>query len=146
MVVTGLLGSVLPVLPGPPLAFIGLLLLKLTNQYAPSNQLLVIYFVVGLIITLLDYYIPILGTQLMGGSKKGKIGSMVGLVLGLFVGPVGLIFGPFLGALIGEVWNKTPLNKALKSAMGSLLGFVTATLMKVGYSVFVIVEIVKLIF
>lgn len=146
MVIIGLLGSVLPVLPGPPLAFIGLLLLKLTDQYAPSNNLLLIYFVVGLIITLLDYYIPILGTKLMGGSKKGKIGSMIGLVVGLFVGPLGLIFGPFVGALVGELWNKTPRFKAFKSAIGSLIGFVTATLMKLGYSVFIIVEMVKLVF
>lgn len=146
LVVVGFLGSFLPVLPGPPLAFCGLLLLKFTDQFEPSNQLLLIYFVVGLVITILDYYIPVLGTKLMGGSKKGKIGSIVGLVIGLFVGPFGIVFGPFLGALIGEFINNTPTQKAFKAALGSFFGFIMATLMKIVYTLFIVFEIVKLVF
>jgi len=145
LVVLGFLGSFLPVLPGPPLAFCGLLLLKFTEQYEPSNQILLIYFVVGLIITILDYYIPVLGTKVLGGSKRGKIGSIIGLVIGLFIGPFGIIFGPFLGALIGEFLNNTPIQKALKAALGSFFGFIMATLMKIVYTLFIIFQIIKLV-
>lgn len=146
LVVLGFLGSFLPVLPGPPLAFCGLFLLKFTEQYEPSNQILLIYFIVGLVITVLDYYIPILGTKVMGGSKKGKIGSIIGLMVGLFVGPFGIVFGPFFGALIGEFINKTPSQKALKAALGSFFGFIVATLMKIVYTLFIFFKIVTLVF
>lgn len=146
LVILGLLGSFLPVLPGPPLAFCGLLLLKLTEHYQPSNQMLLIYFVIGTVITILDYYIPILGTKVMGGSKKGKIGSIIGLIVGLFVGPFGIVFGPFIGALIGEFINKTPSQKAIKAALGSFFGFVVATLMKIVYTLFILFEIFTLVF
>lgn len=146
LVILGFLGSFLPVLPGPPLAFCGLILLKFTEKYEPSNQILLIYFVVGLVITIFDYYIPILGTKVMGGSKKGKIGSIIGLAIGLFVGPFGIVFGPFLGALIGEFINKTPSQKAIKAALGSFFGFVVATLMKIVYTLFILFEIFTLVF
>lgn len=145
LVIIGVLGSFLPVLPGPPLAFCGLILLKFSEQFVPSNKILLIYFIVGLVITILDYYIPILGTKIMGGSKKGKIGSIIGLIVGLFFAPYGIILGPFLGALIGEWINKTPSQKAFKAALGSFFGFIIATLMKIVYTIFILIEIVKLL-
>lgn len=129
--VLGILGSFLPVLPGPITGWIGLLLLHLTDAVPLNWTFLIITLIVAIIIWLLDYFIPAIGTKKFGGSRAGMMGSTIGLIIGLvFLGPFGIIIGPFLGALVGELLNKSDSNKAMKAAFGSFLGFLTSVFIK----------------
>ena len=129
--VLGIIGSFLPVLPGPLTSWIGLLILHLTEAVPLNWTFLIITLIVALGIWLLDYIIPAMGTKRFGGSRSGMIGTTLGLIIGLiFLGPFGIIIGPFLGALIGELVNKSEFDKALKAAFGSFLGFIASTFIK----------------
>ena len=128
----GIVGSVLPVLPGPPISWVGLLVLFLTSAVPMNYWFLGITLVIALIIVVLDYVIPAVGTKRFGGSRAGAIGTTIGLIVGLIAPiPFGILLGPFLGAFIGEVaFNKTDSDRALKAALGSFLGFLASTFMK----------------
>jgi uncharacterized protein YqgC (DUF456 family) len=123
--IVGLVGSVLPVLPGPPLGWLGLLCLELTEVIPTNYWFLGITFAIAIGIFLLDYMMPAISTKKFGGSKAGAIGAVLGLMIGILAPiPFGILIGPFLGAFIGEiVFNKTKGPQALKSALGSFLGF-----------------------
>ena len=134
--IVGLIGSVLPVLPGPPLGWLGLLFLELTVAIPTNYWLLGITFIIAIGIFLLDYMMPAISTKKFGGSKAGAIGAVLGLIIGILAPiPFGILIGPFLGAFIGEiVFNKTKGPQALKSALGSFLGFLASTVMKLTIS------------
>lgn len=158
---TGLLGAFLPVLPGPPFAYFSLLLLHWSASTGFTTYFLVIMGIVAVVITLLDYYFPIFGTKKLGGSEAGIRGSTIGLlvglillpVLGITIGPFGLfgiILGPFIGAWIGERWSGKSPDEAIKAAMGSFLGFLAGTFIKLVYAVitafFVFRQILEIVF
>ena len=129
----GILGSFLPILPGPPLSWIGLLLLYLTNSIPSNCFFLGITLAVALIVFALDYIIPALGTKRFGGSKYGVIGTTLGLLAAIIfpvLGVFGIIIWPFVGAYIGEILNRTDSKTALKAAFGSFLGFLAGTFLK----------------
>lgn len=127
----GILGSFLPVLPGPPVSWVGLLLLYMTQAVPDDWWVLGITAAVALIVFGLDYVIPAMGTKKFGGTKAGMIGATLGLIIGILAPiPGGIIIGPFLGAFIGELSNKADNKTALKAAFGSFLGFLTGTFMK----------------
>ena len=130
-IVGGILGCVLPIIPGPPLSYVGLLLLHFTERYQFSSRFLVIWGILTIVVYALDYLIPAWGTKKFGGSKRGVWGSIIGLLLGLFFfPPLGIIIGPFLGAVIGELSAGKDSSSALKSGFGSFLGFLAGTLLK----------------
>lgn len=130
-VLLGIVGSFLPVLPGPLTGWVGLFLLYQSDRIPQDNTFLLTSFAIALLVFLIDYVIPALGTKKFGGSKKGIIGSTIGLIIGLlFLGPLGIIVGPFLGAYSGELLNKTEQKQALKAALGSLIGFLTGVFLK----------------
>ena len=128
----GIIGSVLPVLPGPPISWVGLLLLFLTSAVPMNYWFLGITLIIAIVIVVLDYIIPAVGTKRFGGSRAGAIGTTVGLIVGLVAPmPFGVLIGPFAGAFIGEVaFNQTETDQALKAAFGSFLGFLASTFMK----------------
>lgn len=129
----GILGSFLPVLPGTPLSWIGLLLLYLTKAVPDDWVFLGITLAIAVLVFVLDYIIPALGAKKFGGSKWGMIGTTVGLLVALFfpvLGFFGIIIWPFVGALVGELINKADQKTALKAAFGSFLGFLTGTFLK----------------
>lgn len=129
----GILGSFLPVLPGPPISWIGLLLLYLTKAVPNNWWLLGLTLVIALLVVALDYIIPAMGTKKFGGTKAGMIGTTIGLLVALFfpiLGPLGIIIWPFVGALVGELLNKADNKTATKAAFGSFLGFLTGTFIK----------------
>ena len=131
--ILGVFGSFLPVLPGPPVSWLGLLLLILTSA-VPNDWLLIgITGVVALGVVALDYWIPVAGTRKFGGSKAGMIGTTVGLIFSIIfpiLGLAGIIIWPFIGAFVGELINNTGHKKAMKAAFGSFIGFLTGTFLK----------------
>lgn len=130
-ILLGLVGSILPILPGPPLSWIGLLFLFMTDAVSNDTSFLIITLIVALSIFALDYIIPAIGTKRFGGSRSGMIGTTLGLIIGLIAPiPFGIIIGPFVGAYLGELSNKADSKTALKAAFGSFLGFVTGTFLK----------------
>lgn len=138
LVFIGLLGSFLPVLPGPPIAWAGALVYGLAVPNTLSAQFLIVSGILMAAITALDFLVPVWGTKRFGGSVYGTRGSAVGMILGLFFAPLGLILGPFFGALIGELlWDSKDSNRALKAAFGSLIGFLTGVLLKVIYALYI---------
>lgn len=145
----GILGSVLPALPGPPLSWTALLMLYFTTYVEYDWNLLIITGVAAAVITILDYVIPSLTTKKFGGTKYGIWGCNIGLVISLFglpFGPQGLLgvaFWPFAGALVGELLNKQTSEKALKSAFGSFVGFLSGTLIKLAYSIVIAIIAIK---
>jgi hypothetical protein len=131
LMAVGILGCVLPFLPGPPLNYIGLLMLHFTSGYQFSNRFLLIWAMVTVTVFTLDYIIPVWGTKKFGGSKRGIWGSVIGLVAGLFFfPPFGIIIGPFIGAVIGELSAGKDSGTALKAGFGSFVGFVAGTFLK----------------
>ena len=148
-------GSILPGLPGPPLAFGGLLLI-MYNDHARANMAesnyiwLIIFAIIVIIISVLDYFLPIWGTKKFGGTQAGVRGSTIGLIVGIFASfftfASSIIIGPFIGAVAGEMMAGESKETALKSGIGSFIGFAAGTIMKVmvilaitGYFIYVLV-------
>lgn len=128
--VLGLAGCIVPMLPGPPISYVALILLHFTSQAEFSVRQLTIWLVLVAIVQMLDYLVPMWGSKYIGGSKWGSRGCLLGTIVGLFFMPYGIILGPFLGAVIGELLGGNDTNFALKSGFGSLLGFLFGTLLK----------------
>lgn len=129
--ISGILGCVLPIIPGPPLSYVGLLLLHLTTRFHFSSKFLITWAIITAVVYALDFLIPAWGTKKFGGSKRGVWGSIIGLLIGMFLfPPIGIIVGPFLGAVIGELSNGQNSDTALKSGFGSFIGFLAGTLLK----------------
>ena len=129
----GIIGSVVPVLPGPPLSFVALLLLYFCNSGEVSVALLVVMGVLMAIITIFDYVAPAWMTKLKDGSKSASNGALLGLVIGLFMGPWGVIVGPFLGAFIGELMASSSKDKAFNVALMSFYAFLLTSGVKLIY-------------
>jgi uncharacterized protein YqgC (DUF456 family) len=137
LVIVGILGSILPVLPGTPLCWLGLLAIHFTEHAEYTVTFLVIMALIMIALQVLDYFIPIWGTKRFGGTKAGVTGSTIGLFAGVFLGPVGIIAGPFLGALLAElIVNPNEVKRAWKSATGSFVGFLLGTGLKLIYGGF----------
>ncbi|MDG2492765.1 MAG: DUF456 domain-containing protein [Flavobacteriaceae bacterium] len=136
LIFLGILGSFLPILPGPLTSWLGLLLIHQHPNIKENPTFIWITFAVALIVFLLDYFIPAIGTKKFGGTKNGACGASIGLVLGLISPvPFGVIIGPFLGAYFGELLLDSNQKKALKSALGSLIGFLGGVFIKLFVSV-----------
>jgi uncharacterized protein YqgC (DUF456 family) len=134
LMILGIIGCLVPVLPGPPFSFLGLILLHLSRFGHFTNPALITFGVIAVIVTVLDYIVPVWGTKRFGGSKYGTRGATVGLIIGLFLGPLGLILGPLIGAFVGEMIFRDDLGYALKAGFGSLLGFLTGIGLKLAAS------------
>lgn len=127
----GIIGSILPVLPGPVLGYLGLIVLMFLPDPPFTDTFLINWGIVVLIVTVLDYVVPVWGTKKLGGSRWGINGSIIGLIVGFFfLGPFGLIIGPFLGAYLGELLAGKTTRIAWRSALGSFLGFLAGTFIK----------------
>lgn len=130
LIPAGIIGCLLPVLPGPPLSYTALLLLHLTKYANFSNRFLLIMAGITILVTALDYVLPVKLTKKYGGSQAGIRGSSVGLIIGLFFGPLGIILGPIIGAFIAEMLHNNNSTIAVRSAVGSFIGFLLATGLK----------------
>jgi uncharacterized protein YqgC (DUF456 family) len=150
LLIAGLLGCFLPVLPGPPLSLIALLIIHFTRFAQFESTTFIIVGIVVVVVQILDFIVPVWGTKKFGGTKYGTWGSMIGLLAGLLflppLGPFGIITvlgGPFLGAYIGETINGMEKSKALRAAFGTFVGFLAGTFIKVVTSVIITIIIIK---
>ncbi|MCD4684035.1 MAG: DUF456 domain-containing protein [Bacteroidales bacterium] len=131
ILVIGIIFSVLPVIPGQVLSWGSILILQLQTDPPFTARFLAIWALITAGVTLLDYFVPIWGTKKLGGSKKGMWGAAIGLIIGIFFfPPFGLIIGPFVGAFLGELIAGKDSSAAFKSGLGSFLGFIAGTMMK----------------
>ena len=137
LMLVGIIGSVVPALPGPPLSYVGLLLLQLTDKVQFSTSFLVVWGIVVLAVVVLDYYLPIWTTKKVGGSKAGINGSIIGMVVGIIFTPIGMILGTLLGAIIGEIIGGASGDKALKSGLATFVG----TMLSIGIKLIVCVSL-----
>jgi uncharacterized protein YqgC (DUF456 family) len=137
----GIAGTVLPALPGAPVIWLGMLIYGLITDF---NNLPLTFFLgqalaVGLIF-FVDYFSGAWGASRYGGSKEAVWGSIIGGLLGLILmGPFGLIFGPFIGAVAGELYRKNSLEKAFKVGVGTIIGFLGGFLLKLAIEIVMIV-------
>ena len=140
LLVASIVGCVLPVLPGPPLAYAGILLLHLTDKVHFTTQQLIVWLVVVVVLQVVDYITPLLGSKYSGGTSFGNRGCIAGTILGMFFMPWGLIIGPFVGAIAGEMMGGQDLAQAIRAGIGTLLGYLFGTLMKVVVCFYFVVQ------
>ena len=130
LMLVGLAGCILPFLPGPPLCYAALLIQQLQSSPPYSSDFLLTWAAITVGVTALDYVIPLYGTKRFGGTKYGMWGCVIGLIGGIFLPPFGLIIGPFIGAFAGEMIGNAKSDQAFRAALGSFLGFLFGTLLK----------------
>ena len=147
--IIGIAGSILPGLPGPPVSWVGLLILYIWGNGVNgageplSLVALIVWGVVVVAVTVIDYIVPPLLTKKMGGSRYAEKGSLYGMIFGIIFTPVGMILGSFLGALIAELAiAKKNLDEVLNAAVGSFLGFILGTGIKTICAVLILWQII----
>ena len=126
----GIAGAILPGLPWPQLWFLGLLVLQFTLGFPFSWRFVILWGIINVALMVVDYFLPILGTKKFWGTKRGNTWCILGIIIGIFLGPGGIIFGPFVGAVIGEYLHQQELGKACKAGLGAFLGFISGVVLK----------------
>lgn len=144
----GLAGTVLPVLPGAPLILLGMVVYGLFTGFAKLTWGFFIWQAVAVALTFfIDYLASVWGVRRSGGSKAALWGSVIGLVAGVLVlGPAGIILGPFLGAFLGEILVKKDVAQALRTGVGSLVGLLGGTVLKLAIELVMIAWFLTVIF
>jgi uncharacterized protein YqgC (DUF456 family) len=133
MMVIGVAGVVLPVLPGLPLTFAGMLLAAWAGDFQQVGWMtLTVLGLLTVLSVLVDFLSTALGAQRVGASRKAIIGSIIGTFAGLLFLPIGIFVGPFAGALIGEMLHGRELGQATKVGLATWLGLVVGMVLKVG--------------
>jgi len=146
-IIAGIFGSFLPFLPGPPVAWTGLLMLHFTDKVEFSLSFLVITAVVTIAIAALDYLLPIWTTRRSGGTKSGQRGATAGMIVGLFAGPLGILLGPLIGAFVGElIHDSSDWKKAQRAAWNSFLGFLLSTGIQLGWCLIILFWYIRALF
>lgn len=129
-ILTGIIGCIVPGLPGTPIAYAGLWIAQATEKVDFTWQTLLLWGIVTIVVSVLDYVVPAWGTKQFGGTKWGVWGSTIGVFVGLFFGAVGVIIGPLAGAVIGELIGGKEMTQALKAGWGSFIGLLFGTIIK----------------
>ena len=144
----GFVGCIFPVIPGPPLSFLALILLSLAKNWEPfTSTFLLIMGGLAVLVTILDYVVPLVGAKKYGASKWGIWISMIGMLIGvLFFPPWGMLFGAFVGALAGELLAGKKGRKSFQAAWGVFVGNVVSIGFKLAYCGAVIFFFVKEMF
>lgn len=136
LLLVGIAGCFLPVLPGPPIAFLGLVLIQLTSSRPFTTEFLIWMGTGTAVVTLIDYLVPPLATRKFGGSRFGVLGSILGVLAGLVLFPPwGILIFPFVGAYLGEMINGAQASQARRAAVGTVIGQMTGTLLKVVFTI-----------
>lgn len=133
LVLVGLVGVVLPALPGLPLVFAGMLLAAWAGGFEQiGTATLVVLGVMTAVSFAIDFWATAHGASRVGASRKALVGAVLGTFAGLFFAPIGLLVGPFLGALVGELLHGRAFRQAAKVGFGTWLGIVLAVVLKLG--------------
>lgn len=142
--IIGLLGTIVPVLPGTIISYAGLLCISFSSYSELSVFALVVWGIIAVAVIVMDYVLPGYFSKKFGGTKAGVTGATVGTILGIFFGPMGIILGPFFGAVLGELMaEKLTFNQALKVGFGSMMSFLVGTLFKLIVGGFMLYYIIK---
>ncbi len=128
--VVGIIGCIVPGLPGTPIAYAGLWIAQATERVDFSWQMLLVWGIVTVVVSVLDYVVPAWGTKQFGGTRYGVWGSTIGVFVGLFAGPWGVILGPLVGAVIGELLGGKAAAEAIRAGWGSFIGLLFGTILK----------------
>ena len=126
----GIIGCIVPGIPGTPIAYAGLWIAQASERVDFSWQFMLIWGIVVVIISVLDYVVPAWGTKHYGGTRWGVLGSTIGVFIGLFFGAFGVILGPLVGAVLGELIAGKQFDQALKAGWGSFIGILFGSLLK----------------
>ena len=133
LVLVGIAGVILPALPGLPLVFIGMLLAAWAGDFQQIGWVtLVVLGLLTLLSVAVDFFATLVGAKRVGASKKALWGAVLGTFVGIFFGPIGLFAGPFVGALLGELWHGKEIGQATKVGLGTWLGIVLGIVLKLG--------------
>lgn len=130
LMLIGIIGCIVPGLPGTPIAYAGLWVAQATERVDFSWKFLLIWGIVVIVVSALDYIVPAWGTKQFGGTKWGAWGSTIGVFVGLFFGAIGVIIGPLVGAILGELFAGKQLEQAIKAGWGSFIGILFGTIIK----------------
>ena len=130
MMVVAIIGCIVPGLPGTPIAYAGLWIAQATDRVDFSWQMLLVWGIVTVVVSVLDYVVPAWGTKQFGGTKYGVWGSTLGVIVVLFFGAVGVIVGPLVGAVLGELIGGKEVAAALRAGWGSFVGLLFGTIIK----------------
>ncbi len=138
VLILGFIGCFLPILPGPPLAYVSLLLLQIGPEKPFTTRFLILTAIIVLVVTILDYLVPAWGAKKWGGSKYGMTGAIIGVIVGIFVlPPFGFLIFPLLGAVVAEMLGGANTHKAFRSAFGTLIGLLLGTVIKFSVTAFI---------
>jgi uncharacterized protein len=140
--IVAVIGSFLPLIPGPPIAYAGLLVQQLRADKPFTTNFLLLWLTIVVVSMILDYLIPIWGTKKFGGSKYGVWGCTLGFIAAFWMGPWGVVLGPLIGAFIGEMIAQNNSTVAIKAALGSFLGFLLGSFLKVVICFFMLYYII----
>lgn len=137
LAILGVIGSIIPAMPGPILSFISLILLYLSKgDEGITIVSLIIFGIATLVIIGIDYIAPVLGAKFSGASKKGVWGAVIGAVIGIiFLPPLGIFIGAFIGAVLGEMQGGKNLQQAMRAGIGTVLASIATTVLQVIFSV-----------
>ena len=143
----GFLGSFVPILPGPPFTYIGMLFIHWSKYAEYTTNFLLLFLFLTVAITFVDNVLPVWMTKKYGGSKFATWGSFIGLVIGLFFPPWGILIGSFLGAFVGElIHDNRNTNRALKIGMASFVAFIVGTGAKMTFSIIMLYYMIEPLF
>ena len=131
LIILGIIGSVLPILPWPQLAYGGILIFHFMAGRPFSLAFLLVWLTIMVALVVLDQFLPVLSTKKFWGSRWGMRGSGIGAMLGIFGGIFGVVIGPFVGALLGEWWRSRNWKKSFKPAFWSFIGIAMSGLIKI---------------
>lgn len=133
LILIGVAGTVLPALPGLPLVFGGMLLAAWAGDFEQVGGWMLVLLGVLTVLSLgIDLLATAMGAKRVGASKLALLGAVVGTFAGLFFGPIGLLAGPFIGALAGELIHGREVRKATRVGFGTWLGILVGTVLKIG--------------
>lgn len=144
LVIVGIIGSIVPALPGPPIGWVGLLIATFTRFVDFSPLFLIITAIITLLLTYYDYILPSLVVRKKGGTKYGERGAFLGAIIGMFFGPWGVLIGPFVGAFLGEVIkSRGGINRSFSIAFSSFLGFILSIGFKLIWAMIMMILLIK---
>ena len=143
----GLIGCFIPIIPSPITSWFGFLILYFSSNNLISFKFLIFTLLISILFFLGDFFLPLITAKKFGSSKKGIVGTGVGLFLGFFIlGPIGIILGACIGAFIGELRSNKRSEKILGSVVGAILGVLSGIILKLVVSlVFLFIYLEKVV-